>query len=939
MDDDKVVVFGINYDSLSYVPPVEEKTTNESLEANSLESLDFGGESMMMSMGYQTEEPVWFDNPAECPDLDNDDFVNFVDYAIFAGNWLETGSELAGDFDEDGTVDVNDLIHFCDYWLTPVDCPEYYSDPLPYQCSFEPSQGFVSTTDPNNPVSLDYQEGWQVPSGIAELYETYYPSGQYLIFYNYVWVDPNTVITKDFISNETDDTYIRTSIVSNQGAEILLMNDSNSIVAGLKFGSNNHYEVYDNGSYSSTSSTWQAEYWIDLMFVMNYSSNNYDVYYYDWGSESYVQIGNDIDFDGSYSTINRVEYHTANLFSAVDKLSITDYSTSGGTFGESGTINITSPCACDTDDPLKGKVPVVGSVWWESLGDYVISCCPYDLDYTDKENWVEVARGDCVVDNDVLGHWNTDRIPNGYYYLRLDVCPDYDVWDTYTGSWVNTYGGSWIYKTLSIGGTVVYDDLGYFPVVGELKSNTFYHEEEPDISVPWAGTFPFEFKRTFNNNRKFYTKPLYNGWTHNSQIKLIEDTRYDWNLDTTAWPVPDYDADQLGMGYIWLEMPDGSRQLFTCEMENVQARYETITYKPYHNDNGEYIKRTSYVDLLDEKFDVYYTLYQRDGTELYFYSIDNSLDIYSLDGGFVGWKVEMGISTMSDRFGNTLSYSWRKVSGKPVAVSSISGAGKQILFTFDNDDRYTKAELKIGSTVYRTVEFDNEDIYDGTSIHSVTKKGKGVNEQGVYNGVTDKEYVTKYEYDSGHNLRKVVNVNNSSQDETLIEVDYDGYGRVQTRKDYIESANYLETEFTYIFDDPNVPGSGDNLVTIQSTDWQDNITVQNDDGAVIQQETITSDDSAVTNTDSDYEDLDNPLKPTDTYEYFDGYERYTWNDYSNYGDLLEQQVYVEDSNYIATELTYHPDYAFETSQTNWQGLNKTGEKVQKLSIYGNANGT
>ncbi len=237
------------------------------------------------------------------------------------------------------------------------------------------------------------------------------------------------------------------------------------------------------------------------------------------------------------------------------------------------------------------------------------------------------------------------------------------------------------------------------------------------------------------------------------------------------------------------------------------------------------------------------------------------------------------------------------------------------------------------------MEFDIIDPNDGTTIYSVTKKGKGVNEQGVYDGTNDKEYVTKYEYDSEQNLRKIININNSSQSETLIEVNYDGYGRVETQRDYIESANYLETTFDYIFDDPNVPGSGDNLVTVQSTDSRDEITVQNDDGAVIQREAITSDNSAVLDSESEFNDSSNPLKPTDVYEYFDGLERYTWNDYSSYGDLIEHKVYVDDSNYIATELEYHPDYALEISRTSWQGLNKTKEKAQKLNIYGNANGT
>lgn len=53
--------------------------------------------------------------PYWCPDLSGDDFVNFVDFAMLAGNWEQSGNGLAGDFDDSGTVDMNDLDYFVDY--------------------------------------------------------------------------------------------------------------------------------------------------------------------------------------------------------------------------------------------------------------------------------------------------------------------------------------------------------------------------------------------------------------------------------------------------------------------------------------------------------------------------------------------------------------------------------------------------------------------------------------------------------------------------------------------------------------------------------------------------------------------------------------------------------------------------------------------------------
>jgi hypothetical protein len=44
-------------------------------------------------------------------------FINFQDFAVFADNWLKTGTSLAGDFDGSGLVDFNDLKILCNYWL------------------------------------------------------------------------------------------------------------------------------------------------------------------------------------------------------------------------------------------------------------------------------------------------------------------------------------------------------------------------------------------------------------------------------------------------------------------------------------------------------------------------------------------------------------------------------------------------------------------------------------------------------------------------------------------------------------------------------------------------------------------------------------------------------------------------------------------------------
>jgi hypothetical protein len=85
---------------------------------------DFAGIS-----GGRTIEIDSFPEPNSYPDLNSDKIVNFVDFAIFAGNWQRSGSGLDGDFDKSGTVDTNDLATFAYFWLNgphPLDVFESF---------------------------------------------------------------------------------------------------------------------------------------------------------------------------------------------------------------------------------------------------------------------------------------------------------------------------------------------------------------------------------------------------------------------------------------------------------------------------------------------------------------------------------------------------------------------------------------------------------------------------------------------------------------------------------------------------------------------------------------------------------------------------------------------------------------------------------------------
>jgi len=58
----------------------------------------------------------------DCPNLDEVNPVNLIDFSILASDWLVSGPELAGDLNFNDIVDPNDLTIFSLYWLS--DCFE-----------------------------------------------------------------------------------------------------------------------------------------------------------------------------------------------------------------------------------------------------------------------------------------------------------------------------------------------------------------------------------------------------------------------------------------------------------------------------------------------------------------------------------------------------------------------------------------------------------------------------------------------------------------------------------------------------------------------------------------------------------------------------------------------------------------------------------------------
>jgi len=60
-----------------------------------------------------------------CADFSGDSFVNFGDYSVLAGEWLEEGNGLEADLMDDNRIDEQDLWALCEQWLRPCyECNE-----------------------------------------------------------------------------------------------------------------------------------------------------------------------------------------------------------------------------------------------------------------------------------------------------------------------------------------------------------------------------------------------------------------------------------------------------------------------------------------------------------------------------------------------------------------------------------------------------------------------------------------------------------------------------------------------------------------------------------------------------------------------------------------------------------------------------------------------
>ncbi|MGD0571466.1 MAG: hypothetical protein ABSB11_00425 [Sedimentisphaerales bacterium] len=182
-------------------------------------------------------------------DLDCDGFVDFVDFAIFAQQWGQTGSDMRADIspaNKDGSVDTNDLSVFCTNWLKDGRIGETYD----FRFAIE-TDSTISNISFTTPDGLTYPDGNQDPSrhvtgarntqnGITDwqyqewFYEANglnrYPDGQYTINITYTDNNPDETVVNFGIPDQPGSIAPPT-----QRPEIKYPLDTEGVISPLQF--------------------------------------------------------------------------------------------------------------------------------------------------------------------------------------------------------------------------------------------------------------------------------------------------------------------------------------------------------------------------------------------------------------------------------------------------------------------------------------------------------------------------------------------------------------------------------------------------------------------------------------------------------------------------------------------------------------------------------
>jgi hypothetical protein len=356
------------------------------------------------------------------------------------------------------------------------------------------------------------------------------------------------------------------------------------------------------------------------------------------------------------------------------------------------------------------------------LGEYIIKACPVS-DYADPpktitvgdkeieiDPWMIVIRSSSPKKEGVLGYWNTMRFYNGDYYLKIEV---YDEQGRLVAEEIKT-------KTLVYDeGNRTKDVFIEYPIIGKSKGQTYHYEERPDITVNWPGSFPFEFKRTYNDNLKNQIFPLFFGWTHNHNIRIFENCTTDWKKD--AYDKPVMDGNGIGVGKLWLCMPLGGQMYHGIVIPDDPNKVKYIPIDMKHLDLDKHrdyiIREVTAVDDTEPNavIDLRYTHYAPNGMKMIFdkSGIELPYDFPETEG-VVDWMVYIGIKCQRDRFGNKLMFLWNnQYEGREdeqfIYIKEISNNRTPAKLFFETStsgpELYTKLQMKSGTKAVDIMDY------------------------------------------------------------------------------------------------------------------------------------------------------------------------------------------------------------------------------------------
>lgn len=601
---------------------------------------------------------------------------------------------------------------------------------IPYLTSFEESSGFEVGLPMEIGSSID---GWKAEAGSVSIKEAKYLPA---------WKDPND--TNDYkyqylnvsygsngsiISREFDPNYpaeiIRVNCIPANGSHIDILN-KDDVVASLKFDADlikvwGYDEVQQQAVYLNTDISY-SDVASDCREFLGYIYFNEwnprpELYFYentwiefeihiDWNAQTYTVLWKHMDapggeviaanqafvspcrgFDKIAFTVNESNYGFY-----VNRISVSNESLPGGIFGENKDLWV-QPLEANMDHPIQGHYPIIGNMWYDRLGEYVIKCCPVG-EYSDPpktiiiddietiiDPWMIVSSGGNSKKADILGYWDALRFYNGDYYLKIEI---YDDLGRLIAEEIKT-------KTLVYNeGAMSKEVFVEYPLVGKAKGQTYHFEERSDISINWPGSFPFEFKRTYDDNLKNQLYPLFFGWTHNHNIRIIENCSTDWKIDVNGNPISD--ANGLGVGKLWLCMPLGGQmyQGYVLPEDPTKVKYIPFDMKHLAIDkHRNYIIRevtNIYGTEPNILIDLRYTYYAPDGMKMVFEKTGIELSYgFPENEGVVNWMASIGIKRQEDRFGNALEYTWDANEQFLREISNNQNEMKILLKTYEDD--------------------------------------------------------------------------------------------------------------------------------------------------------------------------------------------------------------------------------------------------------------